>query len=254
VSLTPARVADGIRRRVRYSGVRAEPGVVLRELHVDGERLLLGDFAGSVAVEVVAGEVGHGAYDFRDIPLAPGDTVIDVGAHIGVVSTYLAKRNPDVTVLAFEPVPAVYALLIANLKRNKVRNVRAYNVAVTGDGRDVDLVSHLASNTGGASSYVADHELPGHETVTASSITLDQIMEQHRIDRCPLLKIDIEGGEYDVLYNTKSLTKIEHIRGEFHQNQLLLAAGCSMEALRGYCDNFVGEGRTQYTSCYMPDV
>jgi Met-10+ like-protein len=125
VQLTPKRVADGFRRRLKYSGVRAEPDVVLRELHVCGEQLLLGDIAGSVAVEVVAGEVGHGAYDFRDIEIQPGDTILDIGAHIGVVSIFLAKRHPDVRVLAFEPVPRVFELLSANLRRNRVHNVSA---------------------------------------------------------------------------------------------------------------------------------
>src|SRR5882724_2862803 len=145
--LTSARVADGLRRRWKYSGVRAEPGVVLRELDVDGQRLLLGDLAGSVAVEVVAGEVGHDAYDFRDIELAPGDTVVDVGAHIGVVSIYLAQRHPEVRILAYEAVPRVFELLTANLRRNRVHNVTAFNLAVTGDGRDLELASHLQSNT-----------------------------------------------------------------------------------------------------------
>ncbi len=252
--MTPKRVADGIRRRLKYSGVRAEPGVVLRELRVCGEQLLLGDIAGSVAVEVVAGEVGLGAYDFRDIDLEPGDTILDIGAHIGVVSIFLAKRNPDVRVLAFEAIPRVFELLTANLRRNRVHNVTAFNLAVTGDGRDVELMSHLQSNTGGGSAYIADHELFGHDRVTVPSITLDQIMEQHQIERCPLLKIDIEGGEYDVLYRAKMLSRVANIRGEFHENRFLLSRGHSMEKLRDHCDNLLGQGRTVFTRCYMPDV
>src|SRR5665213_2173186 len=145
---TLARMRDGARRRVTYSGVRAGRSVVLRELNVAGERLLLRDVEGSVAMEVVAGEVGHGAYDFGDIPIRAGDTIIDLGGHIGVVSIFLAKQHPDVQILTFEPIPEVFALLQANLKRNRVHNVRAFNLAVTGDGRDVELVSH-DSNTGG---------------------------------------------------------------------------------------------------------
>ncbi|MDQ1381744.1 MAG: hypothetical protein QOJ71_2463 [Actinomycetota bacterium] len=248
------RIADGIRRRVRYSGVHAEPGIVLRELDVDGECMLLGDVEGSVAVEVVAGEVGQGAYDFRDIDISPGDTILDIGAHIGVVSIYLAQRNPDARILAFEAVPRVFDLLVANLKRNKVRNVVAFNVAVTGDGRDLELVSHPQSNTGGGSAYAADHDLPGHDRVTVASVTLDQIIDRHDIDHCPLLKIDIEGAEYEVLYEAKRLAVIANIRGEFHENAHLLSNGYSMDGLRDYCDALVGAGRTRFTRCYMPDV
>ncbi len=227
---------------------------MLRELHVSGEQLLLGDVAGSVAVEVVAGEVGHGAYDFCDIALAPGDTIVDIGAHIGVVSIFLAKRNPGVRILAFEAVPRVFELLSANLKRNRIHNVIAFNLAVTGDGHDLELVSHLESNTGGGSAYVTDRDLPGHDRVVVPSITLDQILEQHQIQRCPLLKIDIEGGEYDVLYNAQLLSRVANIRGEFHENQYLLSQGYSMETLRDHCDGLVGRGRTAFTRCYLPDV
>jgi FkbM family methyltransferase len=248
------RIADGVRRRVRYSGVRAEPGIVLRELDVDGERMLLGDVEGSVAVEVVAGEVGQGAYDFRDIDIAPGDTILDIGAHIGIVSIYLAKRHPDARILAFEAVPRVFDLLVANVKRNKVRNVVPFNVAVTGDGRDLDLVSHPQSNTGGGSAYAADHALPGHDRVTVPSVTLDQILDRHDIGHCPLLKIDIEGAEYEVLYEAKRLAVIANIRGEFHDNAYLMSNGYSMDELRDYCDDLIGAGRTRFTRCHMPDV
>ena len=253
-ALTLHRVADGVRRRLKYSGVRAEPGVVLRELHVGGHRLLLGDVDGSVAVEVVAGEVGEGAYDFRDIELEPGDTVLDVGAHIGVVSIYLAKEHPDVTILAFEPVPRVFELLTANLRRNRVHNVIAFNLAVTADGRDIDLVSHPGSNTGGGTAFVEQLDLAEHERVTVASTTLDRIMDEHHVTRCPLLKIDIEGGEYEVLYGAECLPRIANIRGEFHENRYLLGRGYSMDALLEHCDTVIGPGRTRFTRCFMPDV
>lgn len=254
MKMTPRRVADGIRRRVRYSGVQAEPGVVLRELHVAGERLLLGDVEGSIAVQVVAGEVGHDAYDFGDITFAPGATILDVGAHVGVVSIYLAKRNPGARILAFEPVPQVFALLRANLRRNRVRNVTAFNLAVTGDGRDLEILSNPGSNTGGGSAYAADHRLAGHDVIHAASTTLDRILTEHGIDRCPLLKIDIEGGEYDALYNAKFLDRVQNIHGEFHENAYLVAQGNSMDELQAHCDEVIGAGRTRFTRCYMPDV
>src|SRR4051794_18303432 len=138
---TSARIVAGVRRRLRYSGVRAEPGVTLRELEIAGERLLLGDLDGSIAILVVSNEIGHGAYDFGDLDLRPGDVVIDIGAHVGIVSIFLAKRFPGVRVLAFEPLPRTFAVLQANLRRNRVRNVTAFNMAVSGDGADIEIIS-----------------------------------------------------------------------------------------------------------------
>jgi FkbM family methyltransferase len=251
---TIARVKDGLRRRARYSGVRAEPGVVLRELDVAGETLLLGDIAGSVAVEVVAGEVGNGAYDFSDIAFRPGDTVIDLGAHIGVVSIWLAKRYPEIRVLAFEPMPRVFELLTANLRRNRVRNVEAYNLGVSAHGGPLDLVAHFGSNTGGGTSFLSELDIPGHVRVNVETTTLDEIFRRHRVERSPLLKIDIEGGEYDVLEAARLLNRVENIRGEFHENTFIREQGHSMAGLHGYCESVIGEGHVRYTACLMADA
>jgi hypothetical protein len=105
--------------------VALAPGTVLRELSVAGAPLQLADKEGSVAVEVVAGEVGQGAYDFSDIEFRPGDVVVDAGAHVGVVSIYLAKRFPFLRILAYEALPPVFAELQRNLVRNQVSNVEA---------------------------------------------------------------------------------------------------------------------------------
>ena len=248
------RISDGLRRRLHYSNVRARPGIVLREFDVRGQRMLVGDVDGSVAAEVVAGEIGHGAYDFADIPLRAGDVVIDVGAHIGVVSVYLAKAFPGISVLAYEPMPQVFQLLVENLARNRVHNVTAYNLAVTGDGRDIEMVAHLPSNTGGGTTYAASHDLPGHERVTVHSTTLDGIIGEHEVSSCPLLKIDVEGAEYEVLYNARTLAKIRNIRGEFHANAYLRSRGFDMDELKDYCDRIIGPGHTRFTRCTMPDL
>jgi len=251
---TWSEMKAGVRRRVQYSGVHTEVGTVLRELDVAGQRLLLADLVGSVAVEVVAGEIGNGAYDFEGIGLRPGDVVIDLGAHVGVVSIFLAKQYPNLRILAFEPMPQVFALLKANLRRNRVRNVLAVNMAVSGHGANLDLVAHLASNTGGGTSCLSTLDLPDHERITVPSITLDQIFVEYDIGRCALLKIDIEGGEHEVLRSSKRLSQVANIRGEFHENAFLRSRGHSMRRLQEYCEGVVGSGCVAYTECYMADL
>ena len=50
------------------------------------------------------------------IRLAPGATVLDVGANIGVFSAYVWQRlGGDVRIVAFEPVPPIHALLARNV-------------------------------------------------------------------------------------------------------------------------------------------
>ncbi len=66
--------------------------------------------------------------------LAGGGTMIDVGAHIGLV-TLTAARNPDVTVHAFEPDPANVVQFRRNLPLNPAARVELNEVAVGEEGR-----------------------------------------------------------------------------------------------------------------------
>jgi FkbM family methyltransferase len=205
-------------------------------------------------MEVVVSEVGNGAYDFSDIPLKAGDTVVDLGAHIGVVSMYLAKTNPGIRVLSFEPMPRVFALLSANLKRNRVTNVQAFNVGVSAHGKPIDMVAHLDSNTGGGTSCLSTLDLAGHVRATVPTTTIDDIFASHHIVHCPLLKIDIEGAEHEVLRAATVLDRVDNIRAEFHQNTYLVSHGHTMDGLREYCEGIVGVGHVRYTECLMADI
>ena len=60
------------------------------------------------------------------------------------------------------------------------------------------------------------------------------------LDKVKLLKIDCEGDEYEILYATNQLHKVEYIRGEFHLNNRLRQEGHSWDDLATYCANIVG--------------
>ena len=48
--------------------------------------------------------------------------------------------------------------------------------------------------------------------------TLDDLFERHEIDACDLMKIDVEGAEYDILHaaSDDTLARIRRIHGEYH--------------------------------------
>ena len=55
-----------------------------------------------------------------------------------------------------------------------------------------------------------------HEDVPA--LTLHDLFERHGIDSCDLLKVDVEGQEYDILYacGAQDLARVRRIHGEYH--------------------------------------
>src|SRR5262249_51800241 len=122
---------------------------VIRTVRLGGMRLKIADHAASRAVPTVAAELARDSYRIGCIEFVPGDTVIDIGAHVGLFSIFLAGRFPFLRILAFEPAPQNYARFRRNVERNGIRNVEIHNKAVTGDGRPLPMLVH-SSNTGGA--------------------------------------------------------------------------------------------------------
>jgi len=145
-------------------------------------------------------------YKLDDLGLNADSTVVDIGAHVGIVSMYLAKTY-GCKVKAFEPNPNNYRHLVANIKANGLSHlITAHNLAVTGDGRDV-VISEV--NPGGNS---GGHTIYGADGVAVSSTTLEAILGGAPVD---LLKIDCEGAEFEIL-DPAILDEVKAIRGEFH--------------------------------------
>jgi FkbM family methyltransferase len=171
-------------------------------------------------------------YKMDGIDFKPGDVIVDVGAHVGVVSLYLANKYPDIQVYAYEPVPSNFKRLLRNIEANKIENVVAVNKAVTSDGRNIELYGDIEKSSGGISMY-EDSEIK----IEAESVTLKQIFEEHKIIRCKLLKIDCEGAEYEILKSSsETLNQVDHMRGEFHHIE-----GESIDDLVKFCEGFIDD-------------
>lgn len=187
------------------------------------------DPSGGVS-KVVMREIAN-FYKFDEIDFQAGDVVVDIGAHVGIISIYLANKHPDIQVYAYEPMPANFKRLLRNIEANETDNVIAVNKAVTSDGRDIELYGDIEKSSGSPSMY-------GDGTKTeAKSVTLKEIFEEHEIVRCKLLKIDCEGAEYEILKgSSETLTQVDHMRGEFHHIE-----GESIDDLIKFCEGFVDD-------------
>lgn len=143
--------------------------------------------------------------------IRPNETVVDIGANVGVFATWAATRAPNVKVLSFEPFPANAEYFRANQKASGLDNVEFKAAAVGGsDGKRTLYVSDswmLHSLADGASS--------SEEGLEVDCVSLDTALSG--IEKCDLLKIDCEGGEYEVLYTASpgTIRKIGRIVCEF---------------------------------------
>jgi FkbM family methyltransferase len=220
---------------------------------IGGVRLAVPNGGGSATLGTIVRELNKDEYGLDEIRFQPGDVVIDIGAHVGLFSCYVAKRYPFLRVVAVEPVPPNFASLQANLRANGLSNVTALNLAVTGDGRDVDIMVDLRRNSGGGSAQQRRVRVPTHSYFTVASTTLDALLEEHAGGRCKLLKIDCEGSEHEVLHASRRLDQVEYVRGEFHINQRLRQQGHSIERLVEHVQRHVGPDRVRYVGCAMAE-
>ena len=212
----------------------------LHKFEIKGVALLAYDDCESQAADRVAEELLADIYGLDAIPFQPGDVVIDIGAHVGMVSMYLAKRWPFLRIDAFEPYRPNYENCSTNLHLNNVSNVRLFKQAVTVDGRSL-ILRCLPSNTGGAT---AVFELPGAQADTpVDSTTLPDILERALApgQRCRLLKIDCEGMEYEILSHSSALDRVDFLAAEFHEGTLY-----SRDV---HCDVNNGAARTLFDFC-----
>jgi FkbM family methyltransferase len=226
-------------------------GELVRPVDVGRDTFAVGDLTGSTALGSVADDLRRDAYRLADLELTPGDVVVDIGAHVGLVSMAIARRHPRVAVYALEPMPVTFLLLKRNLGRNAVANVIPMQVAVTGDGRDLHL-QMWPGNTGGATGFLAGRSEEA-TSVDAPGATLDDLFTGLGITRCRLLKIDCEGAEHEILTTTGVLDRVDEVRAEFHINAHLEAQGHSIDALAGHVSAAVGADHLVYESCRMAD-
>jgi FkbM family methyltransferase len=160
---------------------------------VEGGRLsvALDDYVGRAAYFV--GDLDRKISAIIDRYVRPGDTVLDVGANIGLVTLRLSKRvGSSGTVHAFEPNPAIADRLAASLRASNARNVKLHRIAL-GDVRGTAQL-HIPNRNAGMASLV-DGRFVDNETCEVAVCCLDDL-ELGTID---FIKIDVEGFEENVL-------------------------------------------------------
>lgn len=159
-----------------------------------------------------------------------GMVTMDGGAHLGLFTILLAHRvGPQGKVYSFEPEAKNFLNLKRNVELNDLTWVRPFQIALSNrTGEDV-LVINLSDASPALRGALGSHLRPGdisHQAV--KTITLDDFVEQEKINRIDLIKIDAEQSEYFILEGARrSFEKgvISEVICEIHSTNKQHAAG-----------------------------
>ncbi len=143
-------------------------------------------------------------------------TIVDIGAHKGFFTTYVARNCPHALIYSYEPIKSSFEALEKNVQVNNLNNrVKTFNLGVASESgeREINLSTSSTDN-----SFYAEigSIMTGKEIITCT--TLDQIINQNHIEKIDLLKLDCEGAEFEVLMasNKEVLLCVSEIRMEYH--------------------------------------
>ncbi|MBS44926.1 MAG: hypothetical protein CMH83_17520 [Nocardioides sp.] len=139
--------------------------------------------------------------------LAPGDVVVDAGAHVGTFAVPLARTvGGDGLLVAVEGSATTASLLRHNLTASGVAGwTRPHHAILAADERWATAGERTVGNTGSQQFVAAEQSTPG----ATRAVRLDALLAEEAdalAGRDPVLvKIDVEGAELDVLSGAADL-------------------------------------------------
>ncbi len=139
--------------------------------------------------------------------LKPGMTVLDIGAHHGLYALLASKCvRPGGKVFAFEPSPRERKTLLGHVKINRCKNVTVEGLAIGSEEKDTSLFVVQGSNTGCNSLRAPAADVAGALLPTPVRVVrLDDWLERRGVGHIDFIKLDVEGGEIEVLKGAERL-------------------------------------------------
>ncbi|MNK56820.1 2-O-methyltransferase NoeI [compost metagenome] len=180
-------------------------------------------------------------FDAKKILNSDVAVIVDAGANIGSVSTELNYWFPDAKIFAFEPVARTFATLKSNV--NKLSNIQPYQLGL-GDTQQKISINLNPENT--INSIKSDfNNLENIEREEITIITLNDFLTESGIKDVDILKIDVEGFEFEVLYGCKHFLQSIKL--------IILEVGFERESTKVHfsdVDNFMEKNEFQLCGIY----
>lgn len=161
---------------------------------------------------------------FARAVLRPGMSFVDVGANWGFFSLLAAHLvGPTGKIFSLEPDPRMFLRLKANRERNRLEQMRIFELAAADREHNWTLALQQEEALHLGTSRLIQEEATSPDTCIVRSRPLDTILDEAGADAVDLVKIDVEGAEDMVLAGMEAGLRRQRYRSmilELHPPQL----------------------------------
>lgn len=157
--------------------------------------------------------------------LGLNSVVFDIGANVGNYSNLIKELNPKIRVYAFEPHPITFNTLKKNAQ---IHDYYAFNLGCGKEKSKLQMYDYADNDGSSHASLFKDvieniHQGDSIEHIV-DVIELDDFLIEQNIERIDLIKIDVEGNEYNVIKGLHQSIKngiVDIIHFEFNEMNVM---------------------------------
>lgn len=185
--------------------------------------------------------------------------VVDIGSNVGSFVKLISKINKNASIYSIEPNKELIKFQKNKFKNRK--NIKFYNLAI--DIKEGSRVLYLR-NPSSHSSFSKIHQDDKFNkiigTVEVQTQTLKNFFSDQNITKITLLKIDIEGQDYEVLCSIKELLinkKIDYLKIEANQENIEKILAFALEfnlKFLGVTKSFYFQNRFKFLDVYFKNI
>ena len=168
-------------------------------------------------LQVIYEVFGDRFYDRYFSDIVSDGTILDIGGNIGTFTVRAARDLvPQGKVISIEPNPECLAVIREHLSMNSLSNVQTVGAAVTNEGDTVTLLVPLLR--GDSTLFPGNPGTPIKGLVAIDVPTIHTRDVLRLAESFELVKVDCEGGEFSLLYETEpeDWKNIKRVALEYH--------------------------------------
>lgn len=128
-------------------------------------------------------------------------TIVDAGANVGSVSKDFSIYFPKAQVYAFEPISSTFEILQKNT--GKYGNIKPIQLGLGASNFEIEIPLNLENTINSIAAPPREGDNGGTEKIKV--VSLDNFFNENSTTNIDILKIDVEGYEFEVLKGAQGI-------------------------------------------------